>query len=52
MDAGKLRKRLNAFPSASTRFGELNSREMMALPATGLHCYNSSAVEHSGVTGS
>lgn len=52
VDAEKLKKRLNSFPSSSPGIGGLNSREMMALPATRLCCRNSSAVEHSGVTGS
>lgn len=50
VDAAKLKKRLNSFPSSSWGIGALNSHKMMALPATGLYFYNCSADEHSGVT--
>lgn len=49
--ARKLKTRQCSFPSSSPGI-ELNSREMMALPATALHCCNVFAVEPSGITGS
>lgn len=48
----KLKTRLYSFPSSSPGIGELNSREMMALPASALHCYSTFAVGQSGITGS
>ena len=49
--ARKLKTRQCSFPSSSPGI-ELNSREMMALPATALHCCNVFAVEPYGITGS